>query len=235
MMVMECSRWDTEEEVRRRSLVDIFIWMKCALQNPSARRSSWFKRCSSLCLVPTLFSLCWKSITEPPHSGVFQPECLLLLKRPLREPVTHCRECVLGLGSRPLSLLCSLCRSGFRYSVRTARSAFHLLFASSCHKLTVDVHTWPALGHSASWIDGCSTGGVGRCWQPVTADLRLACCPRVEGPVWGDLLSGCCSALCSYILWVVTGWSGLSTGQWATTVSPDIRLCCKFHAAASWL
>lgn len=84
----------------------------------------------------------------------FHPECLLLLKRPLREPLTRCW----GRGSRPLSLFCSLCRLCSLYADRLARSAFHLLFASSCHKLTVDVHTWPALGRSMARIDGRSTG-----------------------------------------------------------------------------
>ncbi|KAJ4941099.1 hypothetical protein JOQ06_027386 [Pogonophryne albipinna] len=58
-----------------------------------------------------------QSVTKPPHSGVFHPECLRLLKRPLRELVARRRECVLGPGSRPLSLLCSLCRPCFLYSV----------------------------------------------------------------------------------------------------------------------
>lgn len=81
-------------------------------------------------------SLCLKSITDPRHSGHFQPECLLLLKRPLREPLT-----LPGPGSRPLSLFCSLCRPCSLYADKLARSAFHLLFASSGCKLTVDVHT----------------------------------------------------------------------------------------------
>lgn len=82
-------------------------------------------------------SLCRKSITEPRHSGHFQPECLRLLKRPLRGAFGTFP----GLGSRPLSLFCSLCRPCSCYADRLARSAFHLLFASSCRKLTADVHT----------------------------------------------------------------------------------------------
>lgn len=67
-----------------------------------------------------------------------------------------------GPGSRPLSLFCSLCRPCSLYADRLARSAFHLLFASSCRKLTVDVHTRPALGHSVARIDRWSTGkGMG--------------------------------------------------------------------------
>lgn len=99
-------------------------------------------------------SLCRKSITEPRHSGHFQPECLRLLKRPLRGAFGTFP----GLGSRPLSLFCSLCRPCSCYADRLARSAFHLLFASSCCKLTADVHTWPALGHSMAQIDRWSTG-----------------------------------------------------------------------------
>jgi len=114
-----------------------------------------------------------KSVTVSPHCGVLHPECLLLLKRPLREPVTCQRECVLGLGSRLLALFCSLCRACFLCTVRMARSGFHLLFASTCHKLTVDVHTWPAMGHAVAPIDGCSAGaGVRlRHWQLVKADF----------------------------------------------------------------
>lgn len=103
-------------------------------------------------------------------------------------PVTHCRGCVLGLRSCPLSLFCSLCRPCFLYSVRLAHCAFHLLFASSCHKLTVDVHTWPALGYSIAWIDGCSAG-VGRVLTACQSRLwRLALHSSVQWPVWGDLL-----------------------------------------------
>lgn len=126
------------------------------------------KRAVWVCLAPILFPF-----TEPPRSRVFHPECLLLLKRPLREHLMCRREFALGLGSRPLSLLCSLRRRYFLYTVRMACSGFHLLFASSCHKLTVDVHTWPPPGHTATWIDGCSVGvgAVVRCWQPVKADF----------------------------------------------------------------
>lgn len=119
---------------------------------------------------------------------VFHPECLLLLKRPLREHLMCRREFALGLGSRPLSLLCSLGRRYFLYTVRMACSGFHLLFASSCHKLTVDVHIWKAPGHTATWIDGCSMlcwgGGCGEVLTACQSRLwRLARCPREEWPV----------------------------------------------------
>lgn len=126
------------------------------------------------CFLPS--SIRRESIAESKHRGDFHPECLLLLKRPLREPLTRCW----GRGSRPLSLFCSLCRLCSLYADRLARSAFHLLFASSCHKLTVDVHTWPALGRSMARIDGRSTGKGMVLTACQSALWWRACCPRVE-------------------------------------------------------
>lgn len=117
-------------------------------------RLRYFSMEELLLFILPVLCLCHKSIAESKHCGDFHPECLLLLKRPLREPLTRCW----GRGSRPLSLFCSLCRLCSLYADRLARSAFHLLFASSCHKLTVDVHTWPASGRSMARIDGRSTG-----------------------------------------------------------------------------
>lgn len=137
-----------------------------------------------------------------------------------------------GPGSRPLSLSCSLCRPCSLCADRLARSAFHLLFASSCRKLTVDVHTWPALGHSMARIDRWSTGKgmvLTACQSTIS---WLDCCPRVERLLWGELLSDCSLPLCSFFLWVMMGSFGFSTGQRATTVSPENWL--SSHVPPDW-
>lgn len=105
-----------------------------------------------LLLLSVCRSLWRKSITEPRRSGDFQPECLLLLKRPLREPLTRCR----GPGSRPLSLFCSPC---FPFTL-TGSPAVHFTFC-----LPLVAPSWQLTrphdrlgGHSAARIDGRSTG-----------------------------------------------------------------------------
>lgn len=100
-----------------------------------------------------LLSVASQSLS-PNIAEIFIQNAYCCWKGLLREPLTRCW----GRGSRPLSLFCPLCRLCSLYADRPARSAFHLLFASSCHKLTVDVHTWPALGRSMARIDGRSTG-----------------------------------------------------------------------------
>lgn len=75
-----------------------------------------------------------------------------------------------GRGPWALSALCL--GLDFPYTVRMSHSAFHLLFASSRHKLTVDVLTRPASERTAASIDGRRAwlrGGVSF-WQPVKAD-----------------------------------------------------------------
>lgn len=76
-----------------------------------------------------------------------------------------------GRGPRASSALCV--GPDFPFTVRMSHSGFHLLFASSRHRLTADVHTRPASGRAAASIDGrCAglRGGV-RFWQLVKSDF----------------------------------------------------------------
>lgn len=185
------------------------------------------ERYSYLRLASIIFS------TEPPLFGVFHPDCLPLLKRPVREPVSHQRECVLGLGSRPLSLLRSKCRPSFLYTVRMARFAFHLLFASSCHKLTADVHTWPAPGHTAARIDGCSAlGGV-----DADSLSKQTLEPGLLSQSWVTSLgrSALRLRLCIFLLRLWQGWSGLLYRPVSNNCQSWNWIICMFHAAAFWL
>lgn len=94
----------------------------------------------------------FKSVTEPRRT--FSTRMLTAAEKAFEGAF----DALPGPGSRPLSLSCSLCRPCSLYADRLAHSAFHLLFASSCRKLTVDMHTWPASGHSMARIDRWSTG-----------------------------------------------------------------------------
>lgn len=98
-------------------------------------------------------SLCRKSIAESRHCEVFTQNAYCCWKG-----LWGSLWRVAGAGGRGLWAFSALCRLCSLSADRLARSAFHLLSASSFHKLTVDVHTWPALGRSLARIDGWSTG-----------------------------------------------------------------------------
>ncbi|MEQ2308996.1 hypothetical protein AMECASPLE_034066, partial [Ameca splendens] len=103
-------------------------------------------------------------------------------KGPLGEPVARQRQFVLGLGSSPLGLG-SLCRPSVLNAVSTALFDFHLLFAISCHRLTVDVRARPAPGLAVAAIDGCSARvelGAEVLTACQSRHCSLACCPSVE-------------------------------------------------------
>jgi len=103
------------------------------------------------------------------------------------------------------------------------------LLASGCHKLTVDVHTWPAPGHTAARIDGCSAGwGVGGGGGVLTACQRRLWRMGPLSPSWvtsfGRSTPQTAAPLfaSSWVWW--RGCSGLSMGQWATTFCPELGL-----------
>lgn len=140
-----------------------------------------------------------------------------------------------GRGPRASSALCV--GPDFPFTVRMSHSGFHLLFASSRHRLTADVLTTASFRARCSfdWWTLRRVEGRGEILTACQIRLcRLARCPRVEWPVCGDQLSGCCFNAFQGFLYRIAGGKSPQIQKYINSISEANHFVLSFKSKRSY-